>query len=145
LFIVTYNIFIFIFLMLLFMNHCNDFAPCGPSIGQYNSYSYTCTNVSINGTKLFFKVKGPGSFSFKYWRSVSLFGRSCLFLEHFKQLSINTFHFFIACSLCLNFFHLHVLARKPNLGKFSIYSNKFFHNFYLSESSFTCPGLWASG
>ena len=22
------------FLMLLFMNHCNDFAPCGPSIGQ---------------------------------------------------------------------------------------------------------------
>jgi len=25
--------------MLLFMNHCNDFAPCGPSIGQYNSYS----------------------------------------------------------------------------------------------------------
>ena len=22
------------------MNHCNDFAPCGPSIGQYNSYSY---------------------------------------------------------------------------------------------------------
>ena len=26
--------------MLLFMNHCNDFAPCGPSIGQYNSYSY---------------------------------------------------------------------------------------------------------
>jgi hypothetical protein len=20
--------------------HCNDFAPCGPSIGQYNSYSY---------------------------------------------------------------------------------------------------------
>jgi hypothetical protein len=28
------------FLMLLFMNHCNDFVPCGPSIGQYNSYSY---------------------------------------------------------------------------------------------------------
>jgi hypothetical protein len=21
--------------MLLFMNYCNDFAPCGPSIGQY--------------------------------------------------------------------------------------------------------------
>ena len=21
--------------MLLFMNNCNDFAPCGPSIGQY--------------------------------------------------------------------------------------------------------------
>ena len=26
--------------MLLFMNHCNDIAPCGPSIGQSNSYSY---------------------------------------------------------------------------------------------------------
>jgi hypothetical protein len=23
------------------MNHCNDFAPWGPSIGQYNSYSYS--------------------------------------------------------------------------------------------------------
>jgi hypothetical protein len=30
----TYNIFIFIFYILL-MNHCNDFAPCWPSIGQY--------------------------------------------------------------------------------------------------------------
>ena len=33
----------------------------------------------------------------------------------------------------------HLLARKPNLDKFSIYSNKFFHNFHLSESIFTCP------
>ena len=31
--------------------------------------------------------------------------------------------------------------RKKN----SIYSNKFFHNFHLSKSSFTCSGLWASG
>ena len=43
----------------------------------------------------------------------------------------------------LIFFHL--LARKPNLEKFPIYANKFFHNFYLSESSFTCPELRASG
>ena len=28
--------------------------------------------------------------------------------------------------------------------KKNIYSNKFFHNFYLSESSFTCPRLRAS-
>ena len=42
-------------------------------------------------------------------------------------------------SLCLNVFHLP--ARKPNLEKMYIYSNKFFHNFHLSESSFTCPGL----
>ena len=33
------------------------------------------------------------------------------------------------------------IARKPYLDKYSIYSNKFFHNFHLSESSFTCPGL----
>ena len=46
-------------------------------------------------------------------------------------------------SHCLKFFHL--LARSPNLEIFSIYSNKFFHNFHFSESSFTCPGLWASG
>jgi hypothetical protein len=43
----------------------------------------------------------------------------------------------------VNFFHL--LARKPNLEKCSIYSNKFFHNFHLSKSSFTFPGLRASG
>jgi hypothetical protein len=43
--------------------------------------------------------------------------------------------------LWLSFFHL--LARKSNLDKFSIYSNKFFHNFHSSESSFTCPGLQA--
>ena len=46
-------------------------------------------------------------------------------------------------SLYLIFVHL--LARKPNLETFSIYSNKFFHNFHLSESSFTCAGLRASG
>ena len=45
----------------------------------------------------------------------------------------------------LVFFHPTVLARMPNLEKNSIYSNKFFHNFQLSESSFTCPGLRASG
>jgi len=41
--------------------------------------------------------------------------------------------------LCLTLFHL--LTRKSNIDKFSIYSNKFFHNFHLSESSFT---LWVS-
>ena len=46
-------------------------------------------------------------------------------------------------SLCLNFFY--PLARKPNLEKKSFYSNKFFNNFHLSESSFICPGLQANG
>ena len=41
---------------------------------------------------------------------------------------------------------IHLLAWKPNLEKKNyIYSNKFFHNFHLSESSFTCPELGASG
>ena len=35
--------------------------------------------------------------------------------------------------------------RKPNFEKCSIYSNKFFHKFHLSESSLTCPELQASG
>jgi len=39
----------------------------------------------------------------------------------------------------------YVLAQKWNLEKNSIYSNKFFHNFHLSESSFTCHGLRESG
>jgi hypothetical protein len=43
----------------------------------------------------------------------------------------------------LNFFHL--LAHKSNFEKNYIYSNKFFHNFHLSESNFTCPRLQASG
>ena len=42
-------------------------------------------------------------------------------------------------SRCLNFF-----TYLPK-AKFSIYSNKLFHNFHLFESSFTCPGLQASG
>jgi hypothetical protein len=42
----------------------------------------------------------------------------------------------------LIFFHL--LPRKPNLEKFSIYSNIFFHNSHSSKSSFIFPGQWAS-
>ena len=30
------------------MNHCNDFAPCGPSIGQYNSYSYSYSKIQVD-------------------------------------------------------------------------------------------------
>ena len=49
----------------------------------------------------------------------------------------------LSYSLCINFYHL--LARKPNLEKNYIYSNKFFHNFNLFESSFSCPRLWTIG
>ena len=34
---------------------------------------------------------------------------------------------------------------KSNLEKFSIDSSKFFPNFHLFESSFTCTRLWESG
>jgi hypothetical protein len=47
----------------------------------------------------------------------------------------------VLCSRCLNFFHQLVKKQKKKF----IYSNKFFHNFHLSECSFTCPRLWASG
>jgi len=50
---------------------------------------------------------------------------------HFNYLSMLNVIIKIHYSLCLNFFHL--LARKPNLENFSIYSNKFFHNINLSE------------
>ena len=42
------------------------------------------------------------------------------------------------CIPSLNFFY--ILARKPNLEKNSIYSNKFCNNFHLSRAS----GKWVS-
>jgi heme/copper-type cytochrome/quinol oxidase subunit 3 len=45
------------------------------------------------------------------------------------------------------FTYKNVLAQKPNLEKKEKkYSSKFFNNFHLSESSFTCPGSgkWVS-
>ena len=29
------------------MNHCNNFVPCGPSIGQSKSYSYSYTCMCV--------------------------------------------------------------------------------------------------
>ena len=48
-------------------------------------------------------------------------------------------------SLCLFFCSPTSPEAKFRRRKKSIYSSKFFHNFHLSESSFTCPGLQASG
>ena len=59
-------------------------------------------------------------------------------ISPFYNMICTTWTFF-----ALIFFHL--LVRKPNLEKFSIYSNKYFHNFHLSKSSFTCLELQASG
>ena len=59
---------------------------------------------------------------------------------YMKNLKIMIFIIYCkVCSICS------FSPRKPNLEIFSIYSNKFFHNFHLFESSFTCPGLRASG
>ena len=41
-------------------------------------------------------------------------------------------------------FSLTYLPENQNFEQISIYSNKFFHNFHLSESSFTCPRLRAN-
>jgi hypothetical protein len=58
---------------------------------------------------------------------------------------LNVYHVisWYLCSLCLNFFHL--LAERQIWKKKKIYSNKFFHDFHLAESSFTCPRLRISG
>jgi hypothetical protein len=67
----------------------------------------------------------------------------CISLQQLDQTIFEGHIALLLYSICLNFFHL--LARKPNLEKNSIYSDKFFYNFHLSESSFTCPALRASG
>jgi hypothetical protein len=61
-------------------------------------------------------------------------------LKNMQLLTSNFFliHTITNNSFCHNFFHL--LAWKPNLEKFSIYSNKFFHKFHLSWAS----GKWVS-
>jgi hypothetical protein len=89
------------------------------------------------------------SLSVQQWKTRSFFTTS-YYYKHKCRISvinrISTLVFWISKrnhSLCLNFFHL--LSRKPNLEKCSIYSNKFFHNFHLSESSFTCPGFGQVG
>ena len=62
---------------------------------------------------------------------------------HYKNNSTMYFVTKVIAVFCLHLFHL--LARKLNLETISIYSNMSFHNFHFSESSFSCPGLWASG
>jgi hypothetical protein len=58
-------------------------------------------------------------------------------------LPINFSFYFLQSTV----FALIFLAKPKSqmLKKKSIYSNKFCHNFHMSESSFTCPGLRASG
>jgi hypothetical protein len=51
---------------------------------------------------------------------------------------------FLIFSLYLHFCSPTCLKAKFRRKNY-IYSNKFFHNFHLSESSFTCPRLHASG
>ena len=63
--------------------------------------------------------------------------------KHFLYMkNLKIMIFIICCKVCSI---CSFSPRTPNLEIFSIYSNKFFHNFHLFESSFTCPGLRASG
>jgi hypothetical protein len=51
--IVTYNIYIFFyFLMLLFMNHYNDFASCGPSIAYWTIKNSSSNSSSVHKHKV---------------------------------------------------------------------------------------------
>ena len=66
-----------------------------------------------------------------------------IILEQIENSQVATTLFFfyrLLQSLPSFFFTYLVLARKPKLENFSICSNKFFHNFHLSESNFTCTG-----
>ena len=51
----------------------------------------------------------------------------------------------ICLTLVFAFLFVTYFARKPNVEQIYIYLNNFFHNYHLSEASFTCPGLQASG
>ena len=66
-----------------------------------------------------------------------------IFLCSIKSLYFLFFYFCMTAGH-LHVGNLHLLTRKPN-NSFFIYSNKFFHNFHLFESSFTCPRLQVSG
>jgi len=65
-------------------------------------------------------------------------------IEFYHDLVILKIEILHLSSLCLHFFSP-TFCPKAKFRKNSIYSNKLFHNFHLSESSFTCPWLWASG
>ena len=70
--------------------------------------------------------------------------------------TIIQFHIYLPFSNTLQFFLLPFYTAqslpkfcspaclKAKFRKFSIYSNKFFNNFYLPKSSFICPSLWVS-
>jgi len=75
---------------------------------------------------------------YNYWRHFNF-----IMLAHFQCYIVDNRDKQMCNSLCLNFFTY--LPESQIYKKNYIYSNKFFHNFHLSESNFTCPGLRASG
>ena len=78
------------------------------------------------------------------WYRCCSFFKSKIRKDHLFVMKIYDYFIYIICSLCLNFFHL--LARKLNLQKIIIFiQTNSFIIIYWSKSSFTCPGLWASG
>jgi hypothetical protein len=101
--------------------------------GKPNSWFTTylgCPFCSFNWTTSILFLGGSAEtdttemFMWKLWNQI------CMVFPFFYQWS--------PVFICLIFFHL--LAQKPNVEQFSIYSYKFFNNFHMFESSFTCPG-----
>jgi len=84
----------------------------------------------------------------KFWLEIKIFEIFQCSRDHFwtvpcaigKKNWKMTFFIFIG-SLC---FHFSPTCPKAKFRKIFYLSNKFFHNFHLSESSFTCPLLRAS-
>jgi hypothetical protein len=75
--------------------------------------------------------------------SLSPWNRS-LETHHWKTIICKIQRLIVVFALIFFTYMYIVLAWKPNLENCSIYSNKFFHNFHLFKSSFTCPRLRTS-
>ena len=112
------------------------------------------TNNWDNWFLLFIYLTGNSLFSFRHFlvnksnASISILiwhlrpkGWRCMKVNCISGVMVRVF---TPSNPFLHFFHQ--LAWKPNLEEEKKnYSNKFFHNFHLSKSSFTCPGFRANG
>ena len=83
------------------------------------------------------------------WMYYSFYSNSktYMFDQHFESMQIKeSAHVIISCTLSLHslpYFFSSTCQNAKYRKKIYIYSNKFIHNFHLSESSFICPRLWA--
>jgi hypothetical protein len=101
---------------------------------EYKGYvTYCCHLASIVSKFL--------DFNLRLWNYLANWNLNCNNFTTISWKNVSSITQF--WSQCPIFFHLP--AQEPNLEKNSIYSTNSFIIFTLSESSFTCPRLQASG